>query len=302
MDRFDAMRTLLAVVDGGSLTAASRRLGMPLATVSRKLTELEAQLRARVLIRTSRKLILTEAGQGYVQACRKILEDLDDAERAVAGEYRVPRGHLTIAASVQFGQLHVEPVVLDFLQAYPEISVRLALSDAITDMLDDHIDAAVRVGALADSGLVATGLGETGWVACASPAYLDAHGTPQSPEELAGHACVQFEGHASAAASSEVWRFGSGSSPLAVRITPRLRVNTASAALAAAIAGHGVARLLRYQVVRAVGDGQLRIVLPQFEPEPIPVHLIYPGGPVLPLKLRAFIDFAAPRLRAALAG
>lgn len=296
------MKALLAAVDEGSLSAASRKLGMPLATMSRKVSELEAHLRAQVLIRTSRKLILTEVGQAYVTACRRILDEIDEAERAAASEYRVPRGHLTLAASVMFGQVHVEPVVLDFLEAYPEITVRLILSDTVANILDDHIDAAIRVGTLPDSSMVAKRLGETGWISCASPAYLARHGTPKTPADLAGHRCILFEGHSSTLWSSETWRFGSAKAPLAVPIQPRLRVNTASAALAAAIAGTGIVRVLRYQAVRALDAGQLQIVLSDFEPDPIPVHLLHTGGPILPLKLRAFLDFAAPRLRASLKG
>jgi DNA-binding transcriptional LysR family regulator len=302
MDRIDAMKTLLAAVDGGSLSAASRKLGMPLATVSRKVAELETHLRAQILIRTSRRLMLTEVGETYVQACRRILDDIDDAERTAGNEYRIPRGPLTLAASVMFGQVHVEPVVLDFLKAYPEITVRLILSDTVANILDDHIDAAIRVGQLPDSSMLAQRLGETGWITCASPAYLDRHGIPQTPHDLAGHDCILFEGHSSTLWSSEIWRFGGAKKPLAVPILPRLRVNTASAALSAAVAGTGIVRVLRYQAVRALAAGELQIILAGFEPAPIPVHLIHASGPILPLKLRAFLDFAAPRLRASLTG
>lgn len=300
MDRIDAMKTLLAAVDGGSLSAASRKLGMPLATVSRKVSDLETHLRAQILIRTSRKLLLSEIGESYVRACRRILDDIDDAERAAASEYRIPRGHLTLAASVMFGQLHVEPVVLDFLKAYPEITVRLTLSDSIVNILDEHIDAAIRVGELPDSSMVAQRLGETGWVTCASPDYLDRRGIPHAPSELAGHDCILFEGHSSTQWSGETWRFGGAKNRLVVPILPRLRVNTASAAMSAAIAGTGIVRLLRYQADSAIRAGQLLTILPEFEPDTIPVHLIHADGPILPLKLRAFLDFAAPRLRASL--
>jgi DNA-binding transcriptional LysR family regulator len=302
MDRIDAMKVLVAAIDGGSLSAASRKLGMPLATVSRKVSELEAHLRAQILIRTSRKLILTEAGEVYLAACRRILEELDDAERAAANEYRVPRGNLTIAASVMLGQIHVEPVVLDFLKAYPDITVRLTLSDTLANIIDDHIDAAVRVGPLPDSAMMAQRIGETGWITCASPDYLSRRGTPGTPADLAAHDCILFEGHSSTMWSSEVWRFGTAGKPIAAAITPRLRVNSAGGALAAAVAGTGIVRLLRYQATRALASGELAIVLPDYEPAPMPVHLIHPGGANLPLKLRAFLDFAAPRLRASLQG
>ncbi len=293
MDRIDAMATLLAAVDGGSLSAASRALGMPLATVSRKVSELEAHLRTQLVVRTSRRLELTEAGRAYVAASRRILDDLEDAERAAAGEYRAPRGHLTITAPVMFGRLHVAPVVLAFLLAYPEIDVRLVLADHVVNLVDDHVDCAVRIGRLPDSAMVAARLGEVGWVTCASPAYLDARGTPGSPAALADHACVMFEG----LYASNQWRFGRGKDETVVQVRPRLAVNTADAAIAAAIAGAGITRALSYQVREAVAEGSLRLILRAFEPEQVPVHLLYAAQPLLALKLRAFLDFAGPRLK-----
>jgi DNA-binding transcriptional LysR family regulator len=293
MDRFDAMATLIAAVDGGSLSAASRALGMPLATVSRKVSELEAHLRTQLVVRTSRNLSLTEAGRAYVAASRRILDEIDDAERAASGEYRAPRGHLTITAPIMFGRLHVEPVVLDFLRAYPEITARLVLADHVVNLIDEHIDVAVRVGDLADSSIVATRLGAVTWVTCASPDYLETRGTPDRPEALAGHDCVMFEG----LYSNNFWTFGRGQDALAVPIRPRFAVNTADAAIAASIASAGITRVLSYQVASAVTAGALRLILRSFAPEPLPVHLVYGGQSLLPLKLRAFLDFAAPRLR-----
>jgi DNA-binding transcriptional LysR family regulator len=296
MDRFDAMATLVAAVDGGSLSAASRARGMPLATVSRKVSELEAHLGAQLIVRTSRKLVLTEAGRTYVAASRRILEEIDDAERAAGGEYRAPRGHLTVTAPVLFGRLHVEPVLLDFLHAYPDIDARLVLADPIVNLVDDHVDVAVRIGRLADSGMVATHLGEVLRVTCASPAYLLAHGTPDTPHALAGHACILFEGHY----STGRWRFGRGEQALTVTVRPRLAVNSADAAIAAAVASAGITRVLSYQAADAVASGALQLVLRRFEPEPLPVHLVFGGQSPLPLKLRAFLDFAAPRLKASM--
>ena len=182
MDRLDAMATLVAAVDGGSLSAASRALGKPLATVSRKVSELEAHLRTQLVVRTSRRLALTEAGRAYVEASRRILDDIEDAERAASGEYRAPRGHLTITAPIVFGRLHVEPVVLEFLKAYPEIDARLVLADNVVNLVDDHVDVGVRIAQLPDSSMVAARLGEVVWVTCASPDYLAARGTPETPE------------------------------------------------------------------------------------------------------------------------
>ncbi len=296
MDRLDAMATLIAAVDGGSLSAASRALGMPLATVSRKVSDLEAHLRTQLVVRTSRKLSLTEAGRAYVAASRRILDEIDDAERAASGEYRAPRGHLVITAPIMFGRLHVEPVVLDFLAAYPDITARLILADHVVNLVDDHVDAAIRVGRLADSSMVATRLGAVTWVACASPHYLEAHGMPQTPASLDDHHCIMFEG----LYSTNLWNFGRGEQAVAVPVRPRFAVNTADAAIAAAIASAGITRVLSYQVHAAVAERRLQIILRDFDPEPLPVHLVHAGQPLLPLKLRAFLDFAAPRLKASL--
>jgi len=296
MDRFEAMATLIAAVDGGSLSAASRKLDMPLATVSRKVSELEAHLRTQIVVRTSRKLMLTEAGRAYVAASRRILDQIDEAERAASGEYRAPRGHLTITAPIMFGRLHVEPVVLGFLKAYPEIDARLVLADHVVNLIDDQIDVAIRIGPLPDSAMVATRLGAITWVTCASPAYLAARGTPETLEALAEHDCIMFEG----LYSNKIWAFGRDRNAVALPVRPRLAVNTADAAIAAAVAGAGITRTLSYQVAEAVAAGTLRLLLRRFEPEPLPVHLVYPAQSLLPLKLRAFLDFAAPRLKASI--
>jgi DNA-binding transcriptional LysR family regulator len=297
MDRLDAMATLIAAVDGGSLSAASRALGMPLATVSRKVSELEAHLGAQLVVRTSRKLLLTEAGRAYVAAGRRILDQIDEAERAASGEYLAPRGHLTITAPIMFGRLHVEPIVLAFLEVYREIDARLVLADHVVDLVDEQIDVAIRVGELPDSAMIATRLGAVGWVACASPGYLARRGTPDTLQALADHDCIMFEG----LYSTTVWTFGRGQQRTAVPIRPRFAVNTADAAIAAAIAGTGITRVLSYQVAEAVAAGKLRLILEAFAPEPLPVHMVYPAQSQLPLKLRAFLDFAAPRLKASLA-
>jgi DNA-binding transcriptional LysR family regulator len=296
MDRLEAMAIVVAAVDGGSLSAASRTLGMPLATVSRKVADLEAHLRTQLLVRTSRRLILTEAGQAYIAASRRILDQIDEAERTATGEYQAPRGALTITAPVMFGRLHVEPVLLEFLALYPDITARLVLADRLVNLVDDHVDVAVRIGPLADSGMVATRLGAIRWITCASPAYLARRGTPSTPADLAGHDCIQFDGVYAAA----VWHFADGDDALGQAVTPRLTINTTDGAIAAAIAGAGIARVLSYQVAAPVAEGRLALTLRDFEPPPLPVHLVHAGFGLLPLKLRAFLDFAAPRLRAAM--
>ena len=294
MDRLDAMTVFLAVVDEGSLSAAGRRLAMPLATVSRKLGELEGHLGARLLNRSTRRLELTEPGRGYEQACRRILDEVDGAERAVAGEYDAPRGELAVTAPIVFGRLHVLPIVNEFLRANAEVDVRLALGDRIAHLLDEHVDVAVRIGVLPDSRLNAVPLGTLRSVVCASPGYLKAHGTPRTPADLARHRCITFE-----ATFPAPWRFAGAASFAPVR--PRLVVNTAEAAVDAAVAGLGVTRVLSYQAEAALRAKQLRLLLRKFEPAPVPVNLVYDGQQRVPSKLRAFLDFAAPRLRERLA-
>jgi len=297
LDRLESMAILVAAVEAGSLSAAARRLRTPLATVSRKVSELEAHLGTRLLIRANRRLTLTEAGQSYVAACRRILEEVDEAERTAAGEYSAPRGDLTIAAPIVFGRLHVLPIVIAFLRTYPDIDIRLALADRTVNLIEEHVDLAVRIGVLPDSSLVATRIGAVRRVVCASPAYLAARGTPATPADLAAHDCIAFEG-----LSATTWGFRTGKAELAVPIRARLSVTTAEASIDAAVAGLGLTRVLSYQVTEALRDGALTTVLAAFEPEPWPAHLLHPGGRLLPLKLRAFLDFAAPRLKSVLAG
>lgn len=293
MDRLEAMSVLLATVDAGSLSGASRRLGMPLATVSRKISELEAHLKTMLLIRSSRRITLTDAGRSYVAACKRILDNLEEAERAASGEYSTAKGELVMTAPVVFGRWHVLPIVVAFLQAYPEIDIRLVLADRIIHLVDDHVDIALRIGDLPDSGLKAVKVGAIRRVVCASPTYLAAHGTPTTPDALTAHRCITFD----ALMSADGWVFDAGGSGRQVAIKSRLVVNTAEAAIDAAIAGLGVTRVLSYQAEPARRAGLLVNVLEDFEPAPTPVSLVYAGQGLLPLKLRAFLDFAVPRLK-----
>lgn len=294
MDRIQAMRLLVAAVEGGSLSAAGRACRMPLTTVSRRISELESALGTRLLVRGTRKLTETEAGRAYVAACRRILEDVDEAERAAAGEYSEPRGELIVTAPLVFGRLHVMPVMAEFLQAYPAVQVRLMLGDRLLNLQDEHLDAAIRIGELPDSGVVATRLGSVQAIVCASPAYLQQRGHPRHPRDLAKRDLVVFSGLGAAGS----WRFGTGRSAITIVPRPRLTVNSAEAAIDGAIAGAGITRVLSYQAQRAVTEGTLVRLLREFEPPSLPVSLIYAGRGRLPQKLRAFVDFAAPRLRA----
>jgi DNA-binding transcriptional LysR family regulator len=296
MDRFEAMSILVATAETGSFSAAGRKLGMPLPTVSRKVADLEAHLGVRLLVRSTRKLEVTEAGTTYIEACRRILEQVNEAEQAAAGEHNEPRGDLVIAAPVVFGRLYVLPIVNDFLAQYPEVKVRLVLSDHNLNLVTDHIDLALRVGTLPDSSLVATRLGTTCRVVCGSPQYFAAHGTPKSLADLVDHACISFE----ALAQGPAWKFAQSPQQRkerSVEVRPRLVVNTAEAAVDAAIAGVGLAHVLSYQAWPAYQAGALKLVLREFDPDPVPVSFVYTAHRLLPLKSRLFLDMATPRLR-----
>jgi len=300
MDRLEAMSLLIAVAEAGSLSAAGRKLGVPLPTVSRKISDLESHLNTRLLTRSTRKLALTDSGAAYVAAARRILDDVSEAERAASGEHAAPRGDLVITAPVVFGRLHVLPVIAEFLTQWPEINVRLVLADRNLHLIDDHIDIAVRIGALADSALVATQIGAVRSVVCGSPTYFAAHGVPERPEDLAALTSVTFDPLSS---SQQAWIFRDSKSKRELRapVRSRLSVNTAEAAIDGAAAGLGVTRVLSYQVAEAVLDGRIQIVLAEYEPAPLPVSLIHAGHELTPLKVRMLLDFAAPRLRARLA-
>ncbi len=300
MDRLEAMTILLRVVDKGSFSAASRDLRVPLATVSRKVMELEAHLGAKLLVRTTRKLALTDAGRAYVVSSRRILEEVNEAEKVATGEYDAPRGELVLTAPILFGRLHLLPIVTEFLAAYPDIAVRLSLSDRNLRLLDDHLDMAVRIGPLADSSMIATQVGSMRTVVCASPELLSRHGAPKRPRDLASFPCVSFE--SAAGASSWSFRRPGGGGTLEVAVTPRLTVTTAEAAVWAASHGVGATRVLLYQCADAVQSGALRILLTDYEPSPLPIHLIHAARGLMPLKIRSFLDFAAERLRRRLDG
>ncbi|MFO1201229.1 MAG: LysR family transcriptional regulator [Tabrizicola sp.] len=296
MDRFEAMAMFQTVAQAGSLSEAGRRLGIPLATVSRRMGDLEARLGARLLIRGSRKVTLTTAGETYLAAARRILDDLAEAERAASGEYAQVQGQLVITAPVVFGRLHLLPVVTAFLRENPDVDVQLTLADRLLHLQDDHVDLALRIGRLPDSALIATRIGEVRQVLCAAPSYLAARGEPRDLAALAQHDCIAF----TALGQADRWDFP-GAEEASLTLAPRLSVNTAEAALDAAADGLGITRVLSYQMERLEAEGRLRRILTRFEPPPVPIHLVHAAQGLVPRKLRAFLDFAVPRLRARLA-
>lgn len=294
MDRLEAMSLLVAVTERGSLSAVGRALHIPLATLSRKISDLEALLGTRLLMRTTRKLTLTDAGIAFVGASRRILELVEDAEREAAGEFTTPKGELVVSAPIMFGRLHVLPVVADFLATFPEINIRLVLADRNVDLVDDHVDMAVRIGKLPDSSMIATQIGVMRTVTCASPALLAGHGVPEKPADLLRFPCVTVD---TPMPSGWLFQRPQSGTMLDIHVLPRLAVTTTEAAAQAAIRNVGVTRLLHYQVAEAVDREELQILLEAYEPKPSPVHLIHASRGQMPLKMRSFLDFAAPRLR-----
>jgi DNA-binding transcriptional LysR family regulator len=294
VDRFEAMTMLLSAVDRGSLSAAAREMKVPVTTLTRKVTELEEMLGTRLLTRTTRKITLTDAGAAYVASARRILDQVHEQEREAKGEFTAPRGELVIAAPVQFGRIHVLPILNEFLSLFPEISVRLLQSDRNVDLVDAHADLAVRIGELADSSMIATRVGALRPMVCASPAFLQKHGVPRDPDALARVPSVVFN-----SPYLSPWRFRQPQTGkiITVPVEARLQVLAPDAAADAAIAGLGVTLLLEHDVAEAVRAGSLEVILNEFEIEPVPVHMIHVSRSLMPVKLRRFIDFAVPKLR-----
>jgi DNA-binding transcriptional LysR family regulator len=292
------MMMLVSSVQEGSLSAAARKLRIPVATLTRNVNDLEAMVGTKLLVRTTRKLLLTDAGTDYVAAARQILEQVDEQERRAAGEFTNPRGELVVTTPVQVERLRVLPVINQFLTLFPEIRIQLLQSDRNIDLIDSHADVAVRIGRLSNSSLVATRVGMLRVVVVASPALLAKHGVPRSPEDLRGYPRVVFN-----SPLLSPWRFRQpgGEEVHTVTDTPRLLVSSPDAAADAAIDGVGATLLLEHDVAKAVRARKLRFILQEFEVDPIPVHLVHLSRDMMPVKLRRFIDFAAPKLREALA-
>lgn len=288
---------LVSSVEEGSLSAAARKMRIPVATLTRNVNDLEALVGTKLLVRTTRKLTLTDSGLEYVASAKRILEQVDEQERRAAGEFTVPRGELVVTTPVQIGRLRVLPVISQFLTQYPEIRIRLLQSDRNVDLVDSHADVAVRVGRLRDSSLVATRVGSLRVVVVASPGLLVKHGEPAAPDELRDYPCIVFD-----SPSLSPWRFRNPDTEQIFTIAdvPRLLVSSPDAAADAAIDGVGATLLLEHDVAAAVNAGKLKLILQEFEVEPIPVHLVYLSRDMMPVKLRSFIDFAVPKLRAAL--
>jgi DNA-binding transcriptional LysR family regulator len=300
MDKLRAMEIFVRIVESGSLTAAAGLRDTSLTSVVRSLATLEARLGTRLLNRTTRRIALTDEGREYFERCRRVLAEVEEAESALSARQAQPAGKLTITAPVMFGRLHVGPVLTDFLAAHPAVHAELMLFDRVVDLLDEGMDAAIRIGHLRDSSLVALALGTTRRIICASPEYLRGAGTPQRPADLAGHRCLQFLGVARGAE----WEFADGGAErkaIRVPIKGALVTNQIDVALDACVKGLGCGAFLDYQVRDALAAGTLHRVLQAYEPEPIPVHMVYPHSRLLSSRVRSFVDWVVPRLRQRLA-
>jgi DNA-binding transcriptional LysR family regulator len=294
MDRFETMRVFAAVADQSGFAPAARRLGLTPASVTRAVAALEERIGTRLFTRTTRVVRLTEAGTRFLADCKRILGEVDEAEAAAAGSHSEPRGQLVVTAPIMFGRLHVAPIIFDFLARHPGVSVRALFLDRVADLMEEGIDVAIRIGMLPDSSLSAVRVGAVRRVVCAAPAYLKAHGTPRTPADLAGHDAISFAG----STPLREWSFGSGDTAYVVAPPTRLEVNNADVAIAAAVKGYGLTRVLSYQAAHELRMKRLKRVLTEFEPPALPIHIVHAEGRRAPAKLRAFVDFAAARLRA----
>jgi DNA-binding transcriptional LysR family regulator len=292
------MAMLVSSVEEGSLSAAARKLRIPVATLTRNVNDLETLVGTKLLIRSTRKLELTDAGADYLASARQILEQVDEQERRAAGEFTAPRGELVITTPVQIARLRVLSVIDQFLALYSEIRIRLIQSDRNVDLIDSHADVAIRVGHLSDSSLVATRVGSLRVVVVASKELLRKRGEPKTPDDLRGYPCIVFD-----SPGLSPWRFRHPDTGqiFAMAEVPRLLVSSPDAAVDAAIDGIGATLVLEHDVDAAIKAGKLNFVLQAFEVEPMPVHVVHLSRNVMPVKVRRFIDFAVPKLREELA-
>ncbi|WP_339427878.1 MULTISPECIES: LysR family transcriptional regulator [unclassified Pseudomonas] len=291
MDRFHEMQVFLAVAEEEGFAAAARRLKTSPPSVTRAIAAMEARIGTQLLARTTRSLHLTEAGQRYLEDCRRILAELNEAEEAAAGSYSIPCGHLTVTAPVLFGELYVAPVLGEYLDRFPLVNINALLVDRVVNMSDEGVDVAVRIGHLHEPGQQAIKVGEVRRVVCASPAYLDRHGRPRHPSHVR-------EAKIATSSSQLVseWNFVDADQPLTVPIEPRLVVSANNAAINLARLGWGMTRVLSYQVAASVAAGELEIVLEAFEPAPLPIQVVFQRSGRVPAKINTFVDFLSHRL------
>jgi DNA-binding transcriptional LysR family regulator len=293
MDRLHLMTVFVAVAEEESFAGGARRLGMSPPAVTRAVAALEERIGVKLLNRTTRYVRATEAGQRYLDDSRRIIAELDEVDEAAAGINAEPRGHLAVTAPVLFGKLFVLPGIVEYLQRHPAMEVSALFVDRVVNLLEEGLDVGVRIGELPDSSMKAIRVGSVRRVLCASPGYLEMHGTPHTLAGLSGHTLIA----ASAVTPTHEWKFGKGAERSSIRVKPRLTVNTNDAAVEAAVQGFGITRLLSYQVAAYLASGQLKIVMPEFEPESMPIHVLHREGRYASAKIRSFVDLIAARIR-----
>ncbi len=292
MDRLQCMKVLVRVSETASFAEAARQLHMSPPAVTRAVAFLEDATGARLFVRSTRSVNLTEAGRRYVDDCKRILAEIDEAEASAGGSHATPSGMLTITAPVQFGQLHIMPVMTEFLDIHKGVTGRVLFFDRIVSLVEEGIDVAIRIGRLQDSDQTAIKVGSVRRVVCGAPSYFERHGEPTTPADLANHATIVNTG----SSAPLDWHFAPDGA--AAKLHPRLYCNTVDAAIAAAVTGWGLSRPLSYQVSRYVAAGQLRLTLEDYEEPPLPIHVVHAEGRHVSAKTRAFVDFAVERLRA----
>ncbi|MBP6299270.1 MAG: LysR family transcriptional regulator [Arenimonas sp.] len=293
MDKFNLITIFVAVVDSGGFVGAARKLNISPPAVTRAINELESQLKVRLLTRTTRVVRVTEAGARYVEDCRRIITELIDADESVGGAHGAPRGRIAITAPMLFGAKFVTPIVTEYLQRYAEVSASCLFLDRVVHMIDEGVDVAIRIGELPDSSMQAIRVGHVRRVICASPAYLKKHGLPKSPDDLQNHSIIS----ANSVTSSPEWKLMVNGEQHVIKLHARLNTTTNDSAIAAALNGFGLTRLLSYQVAEFLRDGQLKTVLSEYEPAPLPIHVVHREGKHASRKARTFIDLAVERLR-----
>jgi DNA-binding transcriptional LysR family regulator len=293
MDKLHLMSVFVAVAEEESFAGGARRLALSPPAVTRCIASLETRLGVKLLDRTTRYVRVTEAGKRYLDDARRIIAEVAEADDAVVGINGEPKGHLTITAPVLFGGMYVTPVVVEYLQRYPEMSVTALFLDRVVNLIDEGIDVGIRIGPLADSSMKALKVSEVRRVVCASPEYLKKNGVPQHPRELAKHQTII---PAIVSASVE-WKFQSEGETISVRIKPRLNVTSNDAAIEAARCGFGITRLLSYQSSASVAAGSLKVILGKFEPDPLPVHIVHREDRHKSARVRTFVDLMKTRLR-----
>lgn len=296
MDRLHEIEVFIAVADAGSFAKAAARLRLSPPAVTRAVLALEERLGGRVFNRTTRSLTITDVGQRFLESARRVLTDLDTAEKEAVGETTMPHGHLTATASVTFGRATLAPIICGFLTQHPRVTVSVLLLDRVVNLVEEGIDIAVRIGHLPDSNLVAKRIGAVQRILVASSDYLARRGVPESPADLRLHSVIAFTG----LMPNREWRFLNGKKTGSVSLHPAFEINDAAAAIQAAEMGHGITNALSYMVSDQIRAGKLTPVLEVFALPPQPVHLVYPYARLIAPKIRAFIDFAAPKLKTTL--